>query len=176
MGGCWTCRLRRKKCPEELSVCSRCINLKVTCYGYGPRPDWMNGGPAEKEKLKEIQKVVKRTTDSQRRPRALQALSQARDREAAQYHSKSKTGESTHIKQLEDSSREPHSKARLQNFASTPAKQNHVPGTNAGVLLEGLEISRLELDDAANTLPWVRNFTSSVPLPLHHHDIKRLVK
>ncbi|KAL0953251.1 hypothetical protein HGRIS_004503 [Hohenbuehelia grisea] len=43
-GGCWTCRLRRKKCDEqrEGDSCRTCIRLKITCLGWGPkRPDWM---------------------------------------------------------------------------------------------------------------------------------------
>ncbi|KAI6108005.1 fungal-specific transcription factor domain-containing protein [Pisolithus sp. B1] len=43
-GGCWTCRLRRKKCDEqrEGDSCHTCNRLKIKCLGWGPkRPDWM---------------------------------------------------------------------------------------------------------------------------------------
>ncbi|KAF7424130.1 hypothetical protein PC9H_009433 [Pleurotus ostreatus] len=43
-GGCWTCRLRRKKCDEqrEGDSCRTCIRLKIKCLGWGSkRPDWM---------------------------------------------------------------------------------------------------------------------------------------
>ncbi|RDW82918.1 hypothetical protein BP5796_04409 [Coleophoma crateriformis] len=47
--GCWTCRLRRKKCDERRPFCSICEALGITCAAYGPRPEWMDGGEKEKE-------------------------------------------------------------------------------------------------------------------------------
>ncbi|KAI0067250.1 hypothetical protein BV25DRAFT_1987693 [Artomyces pyxidatus] len=44
-GGCWTCRLRRKKCDEqreEGDSCRTCRRLQLNCLGWGQRrPDWM---------------------------------------------------------------------------------------------------------------------------------------
>jgi hypothetical protein len=43
-GGCWTCRIRRKKCDEQRqgNSCHTCIRLKIDCLGWGSkRPDWM---------------------------------------------------------------------------------------------------------------------------------------
>jgi len=43
-GGCWTCRLRRKKCDEQRQGddCQTCIRLKIKCLGWGSkRPEWM---------------------------------------------------------------------------------------------------------------------------------------
>ncbi|RDB26190.1 ustiloxin B cluster transcription factor ustR [Hypsizygus marmoreus] len=43
-GGCWTCRLRRKKCDEqrEGDSCRTCLRLTINCLGWGPkRPEWM---------------------------------------------------------------------------------------------------------------------------------------
>ncbi|KAK0500199.1 fungal-specific transcription factor domain-containing protein [Armillaria luteobubalina] len=43
-GGCWTCRLRRKKCDEqrEGDSCRTCVRLTIECLGWGPkRPEWM---------------------------------------------------------------------------------------------------------------------------------------
>ncbi|KAF7328049.1 Zn(2)-C6 fungal-type domain-containing protein [Mycena kentingensis (nom. inval.)] len=44
-GGCWTCRLRRKKCDEtqgEDGSCQTCLRLTLECLGWGPkRPEWM---------------------------------------------------------------------------------------------------------------------------------------
>lgn len=39
--GCWTCRLRRKKCDEAKPICSNCASRSVECYGYGQKPSWM---------------------------------------------------------------------------------------------------------------------------------------
>ncbi|KAI5119123.1 hypothetical protein M0805_007869 [Coniferiporia weirii] len=43
-GGCWTCRIRRKKCDEQRvgDSCQTCIRLSIDCLGWGPkRPAWM---------------------------------------------------------------------------------------------------------------------------------------
>ncbi|KAI0395035.1 fungal-specific transcription factor domain-containing protein [Xylariaceae sp. FL0594] len=47
--GCWTCRLRRKKCNEEGPPCSNCESRGVFCHGYGPRPAWKDRGDRERE-------------------------------------------------------------------------------------------------------------------------------
>ncbi|KAF7934496.1 hypothetical protein BELL_0318g00120 [Botrytis elliptica] len=61
--GCWTCRLRKKKCDERKpSPCSTCESLAITCYGYGAKPDWMDNGPREKEMANSIKQIVKYTS------------------------------------------------------------------------------------------------------------------
>ena len=43
-GGCWTCRVRRKKCDEEGDgdSCNTCLSLRIKCLGWDPkRPEWM---------------------------------------------------------------------------------------------------------------------------------------
>ncbi|KAL3450273.1 fungal-specific transcription factor domain-containing protein [Aspergillus insuetus] len=60
--GCWTCRLRKKKCDERQPLCSTCEWLSITCYGYGPRPEWMDGGPQEKAVVHELKQIVKSTS------------------------------------------------------------------------------------------------------------------
>ena len=56
--GCWTCRLRRKKCDEKRESCSTCRSLRLTCAGYGAKPVWMDGGALEKQKAQEIKAEV----------------------------------------------------------------------------------------------------------------------
>ncbi len=64
--GCWTCRLRKKKCDEGRPLCSLCTSLSITCYGYGTRPDWMDSGERERAVANGIKEIVKHT--SRRRP------------------------------------------------------------------------------------------------------------
>ncbi|QRV90024.1 Fungal specific transcription factor domain [Ceratobasidium sp. AG-Ba] len=50
--GCWSCRVRRKKCDEgsanRQGVCKQCARLEIECLGWGAkRPDWMR----DKEKV-----------------------------------------------------------------------------------------------------------------------------
>ncbi|KAK5008588.1 hypothetical protein LTR28_003776 [Elasticomyces elasticus] len=53
--GCWTCRLRRKKCPEDGLPCSNCESRGDACHGYGPRPAWKDRGFREREEVNRLQ-------------------------------------------------------------------------------------------------------------------------
>jgi hypothetical protein len=72
--GCWTCKLRRKKCDERSPLCIRCESLNVTCYGFGERPEWMDSGVREKAELSSIKSVIaenlqyKRSRSVEQRP------------------------------------------------------------------------------------------------------------
>ncbi|KAK9385095.1 hypothetical protein V1515DRAFT_296557 [Lipomyces mesembrius] len=57
--GCWTCRLRRKKCSEEKPSCAACLRLKLTCDGYGERPDFMKTAEAMNRKRDEIRRSIR---------------------------------------------------------------------------------------------------------------------
>ncbi|KAI6123526.1 hypothetical protein EV401DRAFT_1946244 [Pisolithus croceorrhizus] len=43
--GCYTCRIRRKKCDEKMNSdgsCGTCVRLRLQCLGFGAkRPDWL---------------------------------------------------------------------------------------------------------------------------------------
>ncbi|PNY23900.1 Zn(2)-C6 fungal-type DNA-binding domain protein [Tolypocladium capitatum] len=67
-GGCWTCRVRRKKCAENRPVCDTCQALEITCYFEDEKPDWMDGGPKQKDMGEAIKAQVKKQA-SQRRDR-----------------------------------------------------------------------------------------------------------
>lgn len=60
--GCWTCRLRKKKCDGGRPHCLLCESLLITCYGFGPRPDWMDNGEKEKEVANSLKDIVKYTS------------------------------------------------------------------------------------------------------------------
>ncbi|KAF2491427.1 hypothetical protein BU16DRAFT_515793 [Lophium mytilinum] len=65
--GCWTCRLRRKKCDEQSPACSVCTSLALTCHGYGARPQWMDGQGRERRMAESIRQAVKETASQKRR-------------------------------------------------------------------------------------------------------------
>ncbi|KLO08795.1 hypothetical protein SCHPADRAFT_908338 [Schizopora paradoxa] len=57
--GCYTCRIRRKKCDEKQDAegnCQTCVRLRLQCLGFGAkRPDWMREGnsvPELRERIK----------------------------------------------------------------------------------------------------------------------------
>ncbi|KAK1141322.1 hypothetical protein N8T08_009229 [Aspergillus melleus] len=60
--GCWTCRLRKKKCDEGRPYCSTCNSLSIPCYGYGPKPEWMDHGDQERAVANDLKQTVKRTS------------------------------------------------------------------------------------------------------------------
>lgn len=57
--GCWTCRLRKKKCDESRPLCSACISLELECHGYGPRPEWMDNGVLQREQASKFKLLVR---------------------------------------------------------------------------------------------------------------------
>ena len=57
--GCWTCRLRRKKCDERHPVCDACASLRVTCYYNQDKPEWMDGGVRQGEMAEQLKREIK---------------------------------------------------------------------------------------------------------------------
>lgn len=58
--GCWTCRLRRKKCLEGGPPCSNCESRGIFCHGYGPKPNWKDRGDKEREEANRLQLQTRR--------------------------------------------------------------------------------------------------------------------
>src|SRR6201747_2843254 len=73
--GCFTCRLRKKKCDEGRPHCSTCESLSITCYGFGPRPDWMDRGEKQRAIANGIKQIVKHT--SRQKPTATRTSNRA---------------------------------------------------------------------------------------------------
>ncbi|OJJ07192.1 hypothetical protein ASPVEDRAFT_46550 [Aspergillus versicolor CBS 583.65] len=57
--GCWTCRIRRKKCDERRPACVTCANLYITCHYSHDKPEWMDGGARQKQMAQQIKAEVK---------------------------------------------------------------------------------------------------------------------
>ncbi|KAK4992641.1 DNA-binding transcriptional regulator ume6 [Elasticomyces elasticus] len=57
--GCFTCRLRRKKCDEGKSSCRACKNLGLVC-DY-KRPMWWSTGEKRRQQKEMIKNVIKHT-------------------------------------------------------------------------------------------------------------------
>ncbi|KAK6595731.1 Transcriptional regulatory protein pro1-like protein 2 [Botrytis cinerea] len=65
--GCWTCRLRRKKCDEHRPVCNECMTLHISTCNYGAKPVWMDGGIRQEAMTKKIKMEVKQHAPHRRR-------------------------------------------------------------------------------------------------------------
>ncbi|TDZ16147.1 Pestheic acid cluster transcriptional regulator 3 [Colletotrichum orbiculare MAFF 240422] len=72
--GCWTCRLRRKKCDEARPVCEGCASLEINCHYSEAKPDWMDGGERQKEMADYLKKQVKVQANNRRERKYLQSL------------------------------------------------------------------------------------------------------
>lgn len=57
--GCWTCRLRRKKCDEKHPVCDACATLLITCHYAEEKPKWMDGGVRQEETAERLKREIK---------------------------------------------------------------------------------------------------------------------
>jgi hypothetical protein len=57
--GCWTRRLRHKKCDEYKPKCQARDQRDLLCHGYGPRPEWFDGGDAERTESQSIKSAMK---------------------------------------------------------------------------------------------------------------------
>jgi len=57
--GCYTCRIRRKKCDEKSDAdgnCETCVRLRLQCLGFGAkRPEWMR----ENNSVSELRERIK---------------------------------------------------------------------------------------------------------------------
>ncbi|KAI1775145.1 fungal-specific transcription factor domain-containing protein [Hypoxylon cercidicola] len=69
--GCWTCRLRRKKCDERHPVCDTCASLHITCYYGHDKPEWMDGGARQEEMAERLKREVKEMAHRRRGERAV---------------------------------------------------------------------------------------------------------
>ncbi|KAJ2973829.1 hypothetical protein NUW58_g8840 [Xylaria curta] len=57
--GCWTCRVRRKKCDNEWPVCQVCSALLITCHYNVEKPDWVDGGQRQQEMAEQLKQEVR---------------------------------------------------------------------------------------------------------------------
>lgn len=55
--GCWTCRLRKKKCSEEKDKCVNCLRMQIPCDYNTDKPAYMATGESKKLKLLEIKSI-----------------------------------------------------------------------------------------------------------------------
>lgn len=62
--GCFTCRLRRKKCDEAKPKCKACRNLGLDCEYK--RPHWWINNENRRQQKEHIKTVIKRTKTNEK--------------------------------------------------------------------------------------------------------------
>ena len=65
--GCWTCRIRKKKCDEVQPCCGPCAFRQIICYGFAEKPWFMH---REEDQRTEIEKIQRAVNESLRARRA----------------------------------------------------------------------------------------------------------
>ncbi|OIW30162.1 hypothetical protein CONLIGDRAFT_358893 [Coniochaeta ligniaria NRRL 30616] len=73
-GGCWTCRIRRKRCDEVQPICQVCKTLHIDCVYGESKPEWMDGGERQKERMEMIKMQVKGNASNRRERKVLQSM------------------------------------------------------------------------------------------------------
>ncbi len=64
--GCWTCRLRRKKCDGTRPLCGGCSVLDIPCHYAAAKPRWMDGGAAQESMAESIKTQIKNSASGRR--------------------------------------------------------------------------------------------------------------
>jgi hypothetical protein len=75
--GCWTCRVRKKKCDEVYPICAACKLRDITCHGYGPKPGWIDGSTKEKAVVEDLKCHIKENRKTKRSESSISAPSYA---------------------------------------------------------------------------------------------------
>ncbi|KAK4067550.1 transcriptional regulator family: Fungal Specific TF [Trichoderma harzianum] len=64
--GCWTCRLRRKKCDETRPECANCTGLQITCHYGRLKPEWLDGAEKQEAMAAKIKSQIKQQAGNRR--------------------------------------------------------------------------------------------------------------
>jgi C6 transcription factor Pro1 len=67
--GCFTCRLRRKKCDEGKPLCKACKHLGLSCEYK--RPMWWSNNESRRREKERIKNIIKRTKLSEKTAQAV---------------------------------------------------------------------------------------------------------
>lgn len=73
--GCWTCRLRRKRCDGE-DPCRDCRSLGIDCCFQINKPDWMVRGAKQRQRAEEIKSQIRHNASQRRTQHKVQTLTQ----------------------------------------------------------------------------------------------------
>ncbi|KAB5545729.1 fungal-specific transcription factor domain-containing protein [Coniochaeta sp. 2T2.1] len=74
LSGCWTCRIRRKRCDETQPICRVCRTLHIDCVYAERKPEWMDSGRKQKDRMETIKAQVKENASHRRERQVLQSM------------------------------------------------------------------------------------------------------
>ena len=76
--GCWTCKVRRKKCDGKSPICDACAALQITCFHDQARPEWMDGASKQEAMAESLKIKVKENAHRRRGERSANNISSER--------------------------------------------------------------------------------------------------
>ncbi|KZF25158.1 hypothetical protein L228DRAFT_265632 [Xylona heveae TC161] len=79
--GCWTCKLRHRRCDQLRPACRECSERHISCHGYGPKPAWINNKSLLNAELSRIKHAVKENFRQNSRRRAARTNESSNDQE-----------------------------------------------------------------------------------------------
>ncbi|KAK9237161.1 hypothetical protein V1525DRAFT_174127 [Lipomyces kononenkoae] len=171
--GCWTCRLRRKKCSEEKPACAPCQRLNLSCDGYGDRPDFMKSADAMARKRDEIRRCI-RAFKTNHGP--LSAPADDSDGDVDADTSRSVSGpafvprDSQHSQAQSSSSLEASVPASNANFQR---QKSPIPHATVLPKFLDIELPTLDLQSPACPLPLLSHYMHEVPANVFMPSVDR---
>ncbi|KAH7884374.1 fungal-specific transcription factor domain-containing protein [Phlebopus sp. FC_14] len=179
--GCYTCRIRRKRCDEQVNnegSCQTCVRLRLQCLGFGAkRPDWLR----ESRNVVDLREKIKGFLASQGMikghsgagPRSSeqepQVLALSSDFVSAKRSPQTPTLSISSTDERPSSTyplRQGHYSDSTDHIPDSPLDRSEYPG----VLLPPYSASSVSLDSASCKTPWP---SINYPRP-HTSDFSRL--
>ncbi|KAJ0422639.1 fungal-specific transcription factor domain-containing protein [Aspergillus carlsbadensis] len=129
--GCWTCRLRRKKCDKNRPVCGCCEALGIQCHSDPRKPEWMENGTRQREMAQRIKAEVKRSAARRRSKKLLQRIARDLEDEEDVRPEASETGSLTEPARATDDSNSNEERAWRAESSNTSPPSNVTAGHDA---------------------------------------------
>ncbi|KAL2849816.1 fungal-specific transcription factor domain-containing protein [Aspergillus pseudoustus] len=152
--GCWTCRLRRKKCDKVRPRCGSCSLLDIRCYSDLNKPEWMETGTKQREMAQKIKAEVKRSAARRRSKKLMHRIARDLDGEGEDVQA-SDTGSSTEPARETDGNNSNNEEGTWRPESSNTSARSNFPA--------GLDAPRVGLDGSADSSPQVPLEFSTTP-------------
>ncbi|KAG5929749.1 hypothetical protein E4U42_004676 [Claviceps africana] len=159
-GGCWTCRMRRKKCAENRPECDTCRALEITCFFQEEKPEWMDGGPRQKDMAAKIKAQVKKQASQRRDRKFLHVLGAEtrqvtiRSRDDGASEAAARTTRNEHVRQAPAA--DPSLSSPSPSSSSSSSSRSHhrgiVSSPESGSAKDGLDSS--SAPSPSSETPW----------------------
>lgn len=77
--GCWTCKIRKKRCDNGGPKCLTCKALGITCWQGRTKPKWMDGGHNQREMARMLTLQVKKSAIRRRGQQKIENIARSID-------------------------------------------------------------------------------------------------